>query len=74
VDRGFGPAQRALRRYESIVFAVESFNAAFWLRHYAMVPPLETAEQAKTRWLLRRPAPWWTSFAAVVLRKPVPLG
>ena len=36
-----------------------------------LVPPLEAAEQAKTRWLLRHPAPWWASVAAVVLRKPV---
>jgi SAM-dependent methyltransferase len=69
-----GPTQRALRRYESIGFAVESFNAAFGHRYYAMFPRLEAAEQAKTRWLLRHPAPWWTSFAAVVLRKPAPPG
>jgi SAM-dependent methyltransferase len=65
-----GPTKRALRRYESIGFEVEAFNAAFGHRYYAMVPPLEAAEQAKTRWLLRHPVPWWTSFATVVLRKP----
>jgi hypothetical protein len=52
-------------------FTVESFTAAFGHRYYAMLPPLEAAEQAKTRWLLRHPVPWWTSFATVVLRKPL---
>jgi SAM-dependent methyltransferase len=66
-----GPTRRALARYQSVGFTVESFTAAFGHRYYAMLPPLEAAEQAKTRWLLRHPVPWWTSFATVVLRKPL---
>jgi SAM-dependent methyltransferase len=65
-----GPTKRAIRRYESAGFEVETWNAAFGHLYYDKIPGLNVAERAKTRFLLEHPVPALTSFATVVLRKP----
>lgn len=65
-----GPTRRAKRRYESVGFEIEAWNAAFGHHYYAVAAPLHAAERAKTRFLLAHPVPFLTSFATVVLRKP----
>lgn len=65
-----GPTQRAIKRYESVGFKVEAWNAAFGHLYYEKIPGLNVAERAKTRFLLEHPVPAMTSFATVVLRKP----
>jgi SAM-dependent methyltransferase len=65
-----GPTRRAMRRYESVGFQVETWNAAFGHTYYVVAPPLNAVERAKSRFLTAHPVPFLTSFAAVVLRKP----
>ncbi len=65
-----GPTERAIKRYESVGFKVEAWNAAFGHLYYEKIPGLNVAERAKTRYLLDHPVPALTSFATVVLRKP----
>jgi SAM-dependent methyltransferase len=65
-----GPTQRAMKRFESIGFEVMEFRASFGHLYYSIIPPLNAIEAAKSRFLLRHPAPALTSYATVVLRKP----
>ncbi len=65
-----GPTRRALKRFESVGFEVETWNASFGHSYYAILPPLDALERAKTKFLFQHPAPAFTTFAAVVLRKP----
>jgi SAM-dependent methyltransferase len=65
-----GPTARAVKRYESVGFKVEAWNAAFGHLYYEKIPGLNKVERAKTRFLLEHPVPMLTSFATVVLRKP----
>jgi SAM-dependent methyltransferase len=65
-----GPTRRAMKRFESVGFEVEEFRASFGHKYYYQIPPLNAAEFAKARFLLRHPWPALTSYAAVVLRKP----
>jgi SAM-dependent methyltransferase len=65
-----GPTRRAIRRYQSVGFEVEAWNAAFGHDYYAVAPPLNAMERTKTRFLIAHPVPFLTSFSAVVLRKP----
>ena len=66
----FGPTRRAARRYESLGFQVEQWNATFGHYYYYIIPPLNALEWAKARFLLRHPIASLTSFAVIVLRKP----
>jgi SAM-dependent methyltransferase len=65
-----GPTQRAVKRFESVGFEVEDWSATFGHTYYKVIPPLDSLEQSKTRFLFRHPVPALTSFALVVLRKP----
>ena len=65
-----GPTQKAIKRYESVGFQVESWSGAYGHGYYRVLPPLDALERAKSRFLLKHPVPALTSFAAVVLRKP----
>jgi SAM-dependent methyltransferase len=65
-----GPTGRSLRRYEELGFEVERWRAGFGHSYYRRLGPVDRLEAAKTSFLLRRPVPALTSFAALVLRKP----
>jgi SAM-dependent methyltransferase len=65
-----GPTQRAVKRFESVGFEVMEFHASFGHHYYSILPPLNAIESAKSRFLMRHPAPALTSYATVVLRKP----
>lgn len=67
-----GPTRRAMKRFESVGFEVEEYCGTFGHRYYHQIPPLQSLEWAKSRYLLRHPAPAFTSYAIVVLRKPAP--
>lgn len=66
-----GPSRRFSKRFEGLGFEVERRLAAFGHNYYVRVPPLNAMERTKTRLLLRHPVPHLTSFAVVVLRKPI---
>ncbi len=65
-----GPTRRAIKRFESVGFEVQNFFGTFGHQYYYQIPPLNSAEFAKARFLLRHPVPSLTSYATVVLRKP----
>lgn len=67
-----GPTAASRRRFEDLGFEVEQWQAGFGHSYYRRVPgPLDRLEQAKTERLIRRPVPALTSFATIVLRKPL---
>lgn len=66
-----GPTRRQLRRLRATGFEIERYVGFFGHRLYAAAPPLDRAEQLLARALLRRPVPALTSFALVVLRRPL---
>jgi SAM-dependent methyltransferase len=65
-----GPTRRAVERFESVGFEVVEFRGTFGHHYYYRIPPLHKLELAKSKFLLRHPAPGLTSYAIVVLRKP----
>jgi len=66
-----GPRRSAIRRFEQLGYQVAAYHGYFGhVGYYRRVPPLRWFHQALTRWLLRNPAPLFTSYAIVVLRKP----
>lgn len=66
-----GPTAAQLRRFEDIGFEVEHYVGLFGTRSYfERIPPLQRLEDRVAEALLRRPLPWMTSYAFVVLRKP----
>jgi SAM-dependent methyltransferase len=67
-----GPTRKTLGLYESVGFEVEQWRGGYGHTYYTRVHPiLDAAEQAKSRFLVRHPVPSLTSFAVIVLRKPL---
>lgn len=67
-----GPSRRMIERLAGIGFEVLEYRGYFGHRYYDRpgLGPLNLLEQAKAAWLLERPLPSLTSYAALVLRKP----
>lgn len=65
-----GPTAKTLSRFQDIGFEIEEWRAGYGHQYYRRLAPIQAAEEAKTRYLLRRPIPALTSFALIVLRKP----
>lgn len=68
-DWCWGPTSSQLRRFESAGFEVVSYDAGIGHRYYEGIPGLRLLERMKTELALRRPAPWLTAYAVVVLRR-----
>lgn len=66
-----GPTSRQLRRVLSIGFEVDEYIASFGHAYYRHFPALQRLEDIKTQCLLRRPVPLLTSYAIIVLRRPL---
>lgn len=65
-----GPLRRQVRRLEATGFEVEEYGAFFGqLGYWAKLPPLAALDRAVAVRLVKRPMPWLTSYAYVVLRK-----
>jgi SAM-dependent methyltransferase len=65
-----GPTRKTLGLYESVGFEIEEWRGGFGHSYYRRMPLLDSAEDVKTRFLVKHPQPLLTSFAAIVLRKP----
>jgi SAM-dependent methyltransferase len=65
-----GPTARQLRRFEGLGYVVERYTGFFGHDYYKPLALLQAVEALKARALLRRPSPWLTSYALVVLRRP----
>lgn len=67
-----GPTNRQIRRFESIGFEVMQYTGYFGHTYYRRkLAPLHWLEQQKAAWLAKCPIAHLTSYAAIVLRKPV---
>lgn len=66
-----GPSRRQYRRFASVGFTVESYVAYVghdYLRRFAVA---QRVSDAISRQLIRWPRPWFSTYAAVVLRQSV---
>lgn len=75
-----GPCRRQIRRFQRVGFEVEEYWGFFGHSgdctsgpgYYNRFPPLRRLHERLCRALARRPIPWLTSYAYVLLRKPTP--
>jgi SAM-dependent methyltransferase len=66
-----GPSGRQLRRLESVGFEVVSYTGYYGHVFYERLAPLAGAQRAFNSLMLAHPLPAMTSFALVVLRRPL---
>lgn len=66
-----GPTRGQVRRLLSVGFEVDEYVAGFGHAYYCRAPILQRLENAKTQFLLRHPLAHLTSYAIVVLRRPL---
>ena len=66
-----GPSDRQLRRLESVGFAVLRYTGYYGHGFYERFAPLAAAQRAFNSLMLAHPLPAMTSFALVVLRRPL---
>lgn len=67
-----GPVRGQIEFFQGIGYEVVEYHGYFGHTYYAKrVPLLDWAHQLKTRWLLKRPLASLTSYATVLLRRPV---
>lgn len=65
-----GPTTRTLERYRSIGFDVVEWRGGFGHHYYGKVPLINVVEGQKSKFLIRHPVAFLTSYAIVVLQKP----
>lgn len=66
-----GPTRGQVRRLRRSGFEIDEYVAGFGHTYYCRSPHLQRLEDAKTQLLLRHPVALLTSYAIVVLRRPV---
>jgi len=66
-----GPTRGQVRRLRRSGFEIDEYVAGFGHTYYCRSPHLQRLEDVKTQLLLRHPVALLTSYAIVVLRRPV---
>lgn len=67
-----GPTRAMIHRFRALGFEVVEYHGFFGHRYYdRRIPWLSRLEAAKAAWLREHPIPPLTSYAAVVLRRPL---
>ncbi|MGH8461575.1 MAG: class I SAM-dependent methyltransferase [Stenotrophobium sp.] len=67
-----GPTAKQLQRLQRLGYEIERYNGYYGHEpYYARIPVIRTLHRLFTQFLLRHPSPHLTSFAYVVIRKPV---
>jgi SAM-dependent methyltransferase len=70
----YGPTPGMLKMLTEIGYEIVQYNGFFGNIYYTRVPILRDLHRVYTRYLVKHPNPYLTSFAQVVLRKPeIPL-
>ena len=69
-----GPSRRMLRRFESLGYEVIQFRGFFGHNYFNRVPLLRQLHRGLTSAAVRYPLPSLTSYAFLVVRKPVAAG
>jgi len=63
------PTDRQYLRFSSVGFAVEDYVVHIGHDYFRRFPMAQRASNAISRQLIRRPQPWFSTYAAVVLRR-----
>jgi uncharacterized UPF0146 family protein len=66
----YGPVGWQIRRFEQLGYEVETYRGFFGHGYYNRIPVLREAHNWLTAHLLKRPNPYLTTVAYLVLRKP----
>lgn len=66
-----GPSRRQLRRLRAVGFEIVDYVGYFGHGYFRRVEPLDRLEQRVAAALVRHPVPALTSYACVVLRRPL---
>lgn len=66
-----GPRRSQQQRFEELGFQVEEYTGYFGHSYYKGIRPLNALEQFLASALVSRPMPWLTSYAVVLLQKPL---
>lgn len=67
-----GPSRRQLEKFESLGYEIVEYRGYFGNEgYYRWFPPLKLWNRVLWKYLLKNPVPFFTSFACIVLRKPV---
>lgn len=66
-----GPSERQIQRLQSVGFTVDRYTGYFGHGYFKRVKPLHLADRALADRLLRHPLSTMTSFAMVVLTRPI---
>ena len=66
-----GPSVRMVQRLSDIGFDVLEYNGYFGHEYYAAYPALQRLEEAKATWLSQHPTHLLTSYASLLLRRPL---
>ena len=66
-----GPGRRQIDRLQQLGFEVLAYRGLFGHNYYARIPVARSLERLASRLLVRCPLPQLTSYAQLVLRKPM---
>ena len=67
-----GPSRRQLKQFESLGYEIVEYRGYFGNeRYYNWLPPMKLVNRLLWKSLLKHPLPVFTSFACIVLRKPL---
>jgi SAM-dependent methyltransferase len=66
-----GPMKRQIRFFESIGYEVLEYRGYFGHSYYRRIPVLRGLEVFKTDLLLKRPCAFLTSYATIILQRPL---
>jgi SAM-dependent methyltransferase len=70
----YGPTPAMLSMLNTIGFEILLFKGIFGSTYYSRIPVLRDLHRAYSGYLVKHPVPYLTSFAQLILRKPLPAG
>lgn len=66
-----GPSKKMIERFESIGFEVVLYEGLFGHRYFHRISALQKCNDLLTEYLVNHPIPQLTSYAQILLRKPI---
>ena len=67
----YGPSPKMLNLFAEIGYEIIEFRGFFGNAYYSRIPVIKTFHAAYSRYLSKHPNPFLTSYAQIILRKPV---
>ncbi len=65
----YGPSRKQLKRFTSLGYEIVEYRGYFGHSYYNRLKPLKKIHALKTRFLVKHPKPFFTSYAYAVLKK-----